>query len=82
MVANVLKYESVNLIILYCCTYSRLLGTVGLSFGTPWDWWGMQGLVLRLMDDWNEVWSTLEEGGKSADVGWYVTMDVFIIFKK
>ena len=28
----------------------------------------MQGLV-----DWNGVWFTLEEGGISADVGWYVT---------
>jgi len=37
IVANVLKYGSVNLIILYCCTYSGLFGTVGLSFGTPWD---------------------------------------------
>ena len=30
MVANVLKYRINNLIILYYCTYSRLLGTVGV----------------------------------------------------
>ena len=30
MVASVLKYGSDNLIILYCCTYSGLLGTMGV----------------------------------------------------
>jgi len=30
MVANILKYESDNLIILYYCAYSGLLGTVGV----------------------------------------------------
>ena len=28
----------------------------GLLFITPWDWWGIKGLVLRLMDNWNGVW--------------------------
>ena len=27
IVVNILKYESVNLIIFYCCIYSGLLGT-------------------------------------------------------
>jgi len=27
-----------------------------------------------MMGDWNEVESALEEGGKCADVGWYVTL--------
>lgn len=26
-----------------------------------------------LIGNWNEVWFILEEGGKSVDVGWYVT---------
>jgi len=30
MVANVLKYESIDLIILYCCVYSGLLDTMGI----------------------------------------------------
>ena len=30
MIASVLKYRSDNLIILYCCTYSGLLGTMGV----------------------------------------------------
>jgi len=30
MVANVLKYGSINLIILYYCVYSRLLDIVGV----------------------------------------------------
>ena len=30
MVANILKYRSNNLIILYCYVYSRLLGTTGV----------------------------------------------------
>ena len=55
------------------CTYSGLLGTIGLLFRTPWDWWGMKYLVLGLMNDWNRVWSTPEENGKSADVRWYIT---------
>ena len=38
IVANVLKYESVNLIIFFHCIYSRLLETVELSFKIPWDW--------------------------------------------
>ena len=29
------------------------------------------------MDDWNRVWSTLEENGKSADVRLYVTVVLF-----
>jgi len=26
------------------------------------------------MDNWNRVWSVLEEGGKSMDIRWYVTV--------
>ena len=37
IVANVLKYKSVNLIIFFYCIYSRLLETVELSFKTPWN---------------------------------------------
>ena len=39
MVANVIKYRSVNLIILYCCTYSGLSGTAGVVF------WNSIGLM-------------------------------------
>ena len=51
MAANILQYRSDNLIIFYCCAYSGLLGTMGSLFGTPWDWQGIQGLVLGLMGD-------------------------------
>ena len=37
MVDNVLKYRTGNLIILYHCTYSGLLGTAGVVIWTPWD---------------------------------------------
>ena len=36
IVANILKYKSNNLIILYCCTYFELLGIMGLLFKIPW----------------------------------------------
>ena len=34
----------------------------------------MQGLVLGLTNDWNRVWSILEEDRKSVNVRWYVTV--------
>jgi len=37
----------------------------------------MQNLVLGLIDDWNRVWSSLEENGKSADVKWYIIVVLF-----
>ena len=49
-----------------------------LLFGTPWDWWEIKGLVLWLIGDWNRVWSTPEEGGNGADVGWCVTLQLYI----
>jgi len=29
----------------------------------------MQDLVFKLMDNWNRVWSILEENGKDTNVG-------------
>jgi len=37
IIANILKYGSINLIIFFHCIYSRLLETVELSFRTLWD---------------------------------------------
>jgi len=74
MVAIILKYRSANLIILIHCTYSGLLDTMGVITQNSIGLIRIQDLVLRLMGDWNRVWSALEEGGKCADVRWYVTV--------
>jgi len=49
MVANILKYKSVNLIILYCYVYSMLLGTIWIVIWITMGLIKMQGLVLRLI---------------------------------
>jgi len=39
-------------------------------------------LVLRLISDWNRVQSALKEGGKCADVRWYVTIYHLAVISK
>ena len=43
----------------------------------------MQSLVLGLINDWNGVWSILEDNGKSVDIRWYVTTSrvIYIQYK-
>jgi len=67
MMAIFLKYRSINLIIFYYCTYSGLLGTMEVIIQN--SIWGIKSLVLRLMNDWNGVWSMPEKGGKDMNVG-------------
>jgi len=38
----------------------------------------MWDLVLRLMGDWNEVLSILEEDGKYVNIKWYITQTYFV----
>ena len=74
MMAIFLKYKSINLIIFYYCTYSVLLGTIGVVVQNSIE-------VIRnkefgpQVNDWNRVWSILEKGEKSVDIKWYVTRD-------
>jgi len=67
--ANILKYEDINIIIFYCYIYSGLSDTVEVVI------WNSMRLMRNAefspkIDGWlkNRVWSTLKESRKSADV--------------
>ena len=55
MVAIIFKYKSVNLIMLYYCTHSKLLSTIGIVIQNSIELIKNVEFGSWVIDDWNKV---------------------------